>query len=121
MFARWWVVGYAVLLAGCVDLGKVGMNPDMKQASFYGNSEDAYRCLNDKLTRNNLMLEEDEALSSGGRRFNLSQRDVVVAWLDLTQSGHETSADFFYEKGNDKLSAALSAAITRCQKELDRN
>jgi hypothetical protein len=124
MFIRWTVIFSLGLLAGCVDLGKVSLHPQLKQFWFSANMDSTYRCLDGEAMINGLRLEEDDPLPGGSRRFNLEDRDsLVVAWLDMTpfgQSTHkQTSVDLFYGHNDPQTEQQLMAMMTQCKKTLD--
>lgn len=124
MFKRWTAIFLLGLLAGCVDLGKVGLHPQLKQFWLSANMDRTYRCLDDEAMLNGLRLKEDDPLPGGSRRFNLEDRDgIVVAWLDMTpfgqSGGKQTSVDLFYGRNNPHTEQQLMTIMTQCEKTLD--
>lgn len=120
MLNRWIVIALLGLLAGCVDMGRVGTHPQLTQAYFSANRDRTGQCLDAEAILNQLRLEEDGPLAGGSRRFNLlGQDDEVVAWLDMSASGKQTNVDFFYGRDDKKTEQRLITMIKQCQRELN--
>ncbi|ROP59406.1 hypothetical protein EDF81_2208 [Enterobacter sp. BIGb0383] len=120
MFNRMILVVSLSLLSGCVNLGKVGMHPQLKTSSFSASMDRTYRCLDSEAIRQALRLTEDDRLPGGGRRYNLlDQHNAVVAWLDMNSSGKQTSIDLFYGRSEPQTERQLLTMVKQCQRELD--
>ena len=120
---RWAVIFSLSLLAGCVDMGKVGLHPQLKEYWFSVNTNTTYRCLDSEATLNSLRLEEVAPLSDGSRRFELYDKaDVMVANLDISPFGQpvgkQTSVDLFYGRNDPQSARQLMAMVVQCQKKL---
>jgi len=105
------------LLSGCVNIGRVGLHPDTKTAYFKGRSYQVESCLVSAALAQNLMLEQDDPLPDGTKRFNLEQPDdTVIAWVEIARfNHHQTSATFYYDAHAPDITAAVSAMITACK------
>lgn len=124
MLMRWTLIFSLSLLAGCVDMGKVGMHPQLKEYWFSANTDTTYRCLDSEATLNGLRLEEGDPFPSGSRRFELYDKaDVMVAHLDISPFGQpadkQTNVDLFYGRNDPQSERQLMTMMARCQKELD--
>ena len=117
MFARWVAIAFLCLLAGCVDLGNVGLHPQLKEFRFSRSMNQLYRCLDHEAMHNDLRLEEDGSLSTSSRRFNVLDKDgVVVAWLDMRSSDRQTDVDLFYGRNDRHTEGHLMMMMAQCQK-----
>lgn len=105
------------LLSGCVDMGRVGLHPEMKTVYFDGHPWQSESCLTSAAWSHHFTLEQDDPLPGGTKRYNLQQQDETVAWVELTKSGHhQTSATFYYNPKAPDISAAISAMIAECRR-----
>jgi len=105
-----------VLLVGCVDMGRVGMHPEMKTAYFDGRPYQAEACLTAAALDQRLYLEKDDPLPNDTKRFNLVQDNETVAWVEITAFGHrQTSATFYYNRTASDIRASVSAMIAECK------
>lgn len=108
------------LLTGCVDMGRVGFYPKLKEAFTSASVERTWQCLDAQATVNQLRLEEDDPLPGGSRRFNLlNQNDEVVAWLDISAFNEQSNIDMFYGKDDKPIESKLMAMVEQCQRELN--
>ncbi|WP_263070983.1 hypothetical protein [Enterobacter huaxiensis] len=122
MLKRWRgtiVIGLG-LLTGCVDMGRVGFSPKLKEAFISASVQRTWRCLDAQATANQLRLEEGDPLPGGSRRFNLlNQNDEVVAWLDISAVNKRSDIDMFYGKDDKPTESQLMAIVEQCQRELN--
>lgn len=108
------------LLTGCVDMGRVGFFPKLKEAFISASVERTWRCLDAQATANQLRLEEGDPLPGGSRRFNLlNQNDEVVAWLDISAFNKRSDIDMFYGKNDKPTESQLMTMVEHCQRELN--
>lgn len=91
-----------LLLAGCVDLGQVGMHPTMQQGYFNASVERTYRCLETSALEQQLFIEEDEPFSNGDKRYNLTRGGEVVGWMDISLFNKAQSMVNVYYNPKDK-------------------
>jgi hypothetical protein len=84
----------AVMLCGCVDLGRVGLHPELKTAYFDGQKHIVESCLYSAALSQKLSLMKDDSLPGGTERYDLQDANYEnVAWVDITPSGEkQTSA-----------------------------
>ncbi|EPZ6101364.1 hypothetical protein ACX6VJ_001448 [Klebsiella variicola] len=103
-------------LSGCVDLGRVGMHPDLKTAYFNGHQNAVENCLYDAALNQKLSLMKDDPLPGGTKRYNLQDANYEdVAWVEVSKSGDQTSVDFYYAPD---VRSSIFAMIDQCQKSL---
>lgn len=107
-------------LCGCVDLGRVGLHPDMKTVFFDGHQNEVENCLYAVASGQHLSLTSDDRHANGMRKFRLQDaNDQDVAWIDVSVfSSRQTSVDFFYAPASPDVSTAISAMIAQCKKSL---
>lgn len=106
-----------VLLGGCVDMGRVGLHPEMKSAYFDGDSYQVESCLTAAAQNQQVYLEQDDPLPNGGMRYNLMQENETVAWVEVEKfSHHQTSATFYYELKAPDISTVVLTMIAACKR-----
>ncbi|KMK02239.1 hypothetical protein ABW07_23520 [Pluralibacter gergoviae] len=108
-------------LGGCADLGRVGMHPDVRTASFSAPKSDIENCLYSSVSRVHLSISRDAPLADGTDRFNLLDRsDEKVAWVELSSvSRKSTAMSVYYAPHSAEIKKAVDAVITRCRAEFD--
>lgn len=107
------------LLGGCIDMGRVGLHPEMKTAYFDGHSYQVESCLNVAAQDQKRYLEQDDPLPNGMKRYNLEQNNETVAWVEIAKfSHHQTSATFYYDPKAPDISTVISAMIAQCKRSL---
>lgn len=105
-----------LLLAGCVDLGQVGMHPTMQQGYFSASEERTYRCLETSALEQQLFIEEDEPFSNGDKRYNLTRSGEVVGWMDISRFNKAQSMVNVYYNPKDKaLAHNIEAMMQTCK------
>ncbi|QPG28476.1 hypothetical protein IV493_06560 [Pantoea sp. SM3640] len=106
-----------MILCGCVDVGRVGLHPDIKTAYYKGHVYQIESCLISTAMAQNLTLEEDAPLSGGTKRFNLVQSgNTVIAWIEIYRSDiHQTSTVFYYDSHAPDINTAVSAMMNTCK------
>lgn len=107
-------------LCGCVDLGRIGMHPELKTTYFNGNKHEVEICLEYSAFKQKMSLTADDPLPGGTERYNLMDASYNdVAWIDITDSGsHQTAVSFYYAPHSPDIHKTISGMISRCQKHL---
>lgn len=107
------------VLTGCIDLGRVGMLPELKTAYFEGNPYTVTDCMNSAALEQHLSLNRDESSSDGTKRYNLQDANYEdVAWLEFNKFSHkQTSVLFYYAHHSPDVAKAITAMISQCKKE----
>ena len=107
----------AVMLCGCVDLGRVGLHPELKTAYFDGQKHIVESCLYSAALSQKLSLMKDDTLPGGTERYDLQDANYEnVAWVDITPSGEkQTSAYFFYAPHDPDVHKSILSMIAKCQ------
>ena len=109
-------VMFVLLLVGCVDLGRVGTHPDMKQVYLKGYPHNVADCLFAAAQSQHLRLERDGRLTQGIEKYNLTDRNYDnVAWIEIAAAGRQQSSVTFYYAKEPDVSAAVSAMAARCK------
>lgn len=104
------------LLVGCVDLGRVGMHPELKLVYLDGRPHEVAGCLYSAALSQHLNLERDSQLPGGITRYNLTDRnDEAVAWVEISAEDHKQSSVSFYYAKEPDVRAAVSAMAARCK------
>lgn len=117
---RWTIVIGLGLLTGCVDMGKVGFSPKLKEVFISASVERTWQCLDAQAIANQLRLEEGDPQPGGSRRFNLLNQDgEVMAWLDISAFNKQSDIDMFYGKDDKQTESQLMAMVKQCQRELN--
>ncbi|AVF37629.1 hypothetical protein [Rahnella sikkimica] len=104
--------------SGCVDLGRVGMHPELKTAYFDGRQHEVINCLYSAALNQHLSLMRGDPYPDGSERYNLQDANFEdVAWIDVsTFSNKQTSVNFFYAPHAPDVTAAISAMVSQCKK-----
>lgn len=107
-----------MMVAGCVDTGRVGLHPQVKTAYFNAHPDQVQSCLYSAAISRHLYLDQDDPLPGGTQRYNLEQGDgTVIAWVEIAKFNHsETSTEFFYDPHAADVSASVAALIDECKK-----
>jgi len=105
---------------GCVDLGRIGMHPELKTAYFDGNQHKVATCLYSAAISQHLFFMEDDPFPDGSQRYNLQDANYVdVAWVNFsTFNSKQTSVDFFYAPHAPDVTSAINAMISECKNSL---
>lgn len=108
-------------LCSCVDLGRVGIHPELKTLYFDENQSAVADCLFSSALKQKLdLIPDDAALSEEVNRFSLrSKKDNAdVAWVDLSSStgAKQTSVNFYYAPHAPDVHRAIVSMISQCQK-----
>lgn len=106
-----------IMLAGCVDTGRVGLHPQLKTAYFNAHPYQVQSCLYAAAISQHLYLDRDDPLPGGAQRFNLQQGDgTVIAWVEIGRfNPSETSVNFYYDTQAADIRAAVTAMIAECK------
>lgn len=106
--------------SGCVDLGGIGMHPELETAYFDSNQEKVADCLYSAALSQHLSLMKDDPLPDGSQRYNLQDANYEdVAWVDFsTFDSKKTSVNFFYAPHAPDVTSAINAMITQCKNSL---
>jgi len=110
----------AFALCGCVDLGLVGIHPELKTVYFDGNKHDVESCFQYAVFKQKMSLTVDDPLPGGTERYNLKDTNYNdVAWIDITDSGKfQTAVNFYYAPHSPDIHQVISGMISLCQKRL---
>lgn len=105
------------LLCGCVDMGRVGLHPDVKTASIEGRKAAVEDCLLYEARKQNFVVEEDSPLSNDTDRFNLEDSsNTLVGWIEVSSSGkHTTDVDVFYAPNAPEVKKAVTTILSHCK------
>lgn len=111
------VILLALALCGCVDLGRVGMHPELKSVYFDGYKGETERCLYSAALQQHFSLEYSDTLSGGMGRYNLTNHnDELVAWVDISPPNRkQTNVDFYYARNAPDVKSAVFAMIAQCK------
>lgn len=109
------------LLFGCVDLGQIGIHPELQTVYFDGDVHTVANCLYYAALAQRLILTEGDPLPDGTQRFGLQDvNNAGVAWLDVSPSSHkQSSVEFFYAPHAPDIHKDISAIIYQCKKDLN--
>ncbi|MGE9552949.1 hypothetical protein ACQPT2_17450 [Erwinia amylovora] len=110
----------ALSLCGCIDLGRVGMHPELKTVYFNGHQHAVQDCLYSAALQQGFSLLSDDKMLAGIDRYNLEDKNhEVAAWVDISPFGKEqTNADFFYASDAPDVKSAVFAIIAQCENSL---
>lgn len=109
-------VMFIFLLCGCVDLGRVGANPDLKVAYMKGNPHRVAECLYSGAFSQHLRMERDGHLSDGSGRYNLlDSRNEKIADIDISRSSHDETSVYFFQGRDADIRAAVTEMTERCK------
>lgn len=111
-----------VTLCGCVDLGKIGIHPELKTIYFDASNKAVEDCLYESALNQRMLMMKDDPLPGGTARFNLQDANYDnVAYLDIsTFDAKQTSVDFFYARHAPDVHKAIISMISQCKRELNR-
>lgn len=111
----------AIMLCGCVDLGRVGIHPELKTVYFKGQKHSVENCLYSAALSQKLSLMRGDPLPGGTDRYDLQDANYEdVAWVDISSFGRkQTSVNFYYAPNAPDVHKAISSMIAICQKELE--
>ncbi|MBV4368115.1 hypothetical protein ACMGGR_18865 [Erwinia sp. BNK-24-b] len=105
-----------LLLCGCVDMGRVGMHPELKSFYLDGSPHEVAGCLYSAASHQHLFLERDDPLPGGTRRYKLKDTDNEdVAWVEISSAPHKQSHVNVYQAREADVRTAVSAMVARCQ------
>ncbi|WP_444878182.1 hypothetical protein [Citrobacter koseri] len=107
-------------LCGCVDLGRIGMHPELKTTYFNVNKHEVESCLEYSAFKQKLSLTVDDPLPGGTDRYNLTDAGYNdVAWVDISNFGDkQTSVSFYYAPHAPDVHKAILSMISVCQSNL---
>ena len=110
----------AVMLCGCVDLGRVGIHPELKTVYFDGQKQIVENCLYSAALSQTLSLTKDDPLPGGTDRYDLQDANYEnVAWVDVSPFGKkQTSVDFYYAPNAPDVHKSILSMISTCQNHL---
>lgn len=108
------------LLSGCIDLGRVGIHPELKTIYFKSHTNAVANCLYSAALKQELLLIKDDPLPGNTSRFNLQDEHYDnVAYVDISPSGeNQSSVDFFYAPHAPDVHNAIVSMIAQCEREL---
>ena len=113
------VIWLALALCGCVDLGRVGTDPQLESVYFDGHKGETESCLYSAALQQRFSLEYSDTLSGGMVRYNLTDPDdELVAWVDIAPFNRkQTNADFYYARNAPDVKSAVFAMIAQCKRD----
>nr|WP_032741623.1 hypothetical protein [Klebsiella variicola] len=110
----------AFLMCGCVDLGRVGMHPEVEASYFEGHKYAVETCLYSASLKQHFTMVTDDPLPGGIDRFNIQDKNNEdVAWLDVSRSGNkQTSVNFYYAPHAPDVHNAIMSMINECKNSI---
>ncbi|HFQ9142167.1 TPA: hypothetical protein ACHTOV_004692 [Enterobacter cancerogenus] len=112
------ITGLMVLvLCSCVDVGRVGIHPELKTTYLDASKTSVEACLYSAALQQHLSLSVDSPLPQGTDRYSLQDKDnQVVAWMEIGTFGHDqTSVDFYYAPHAPDIHKAITAMTGQCK------
>ncbi|HBM3061562.1 TPA: hypothetical protein LVL72_004882 [Klebsiella oxytoca] len=105
------------ILCSCVDLGRVGIHPELKTTYIDENKNTVEACFYSAALQQHLSLSLDSPLPQGTDRYRLKDKNSqIVAWIEMGTFGHQqTSVDFYYAPHAPDIHKAVTAMIGQCK------
>lgn len=109
-----------LITSGCVDLGRIGIHPELKTVYFNGHKNALEDCLYSAALTHHLSMLTDDPLPGGTDRYNLQDADYEdVAWVDISPFGNnQTSVSFYYAPNAPDVNKAILFMISQCEHEM---
>lgn len=110
----------ALVVCGCVDLGRVGIHPKVKVEYFEGHKSAVENCLYSASLKQHFTMVTDSPLAGKIDRFNLQDKNNEdVAWLDVSRSGQkQTSINFYYSPHDQVIHNSIVSIVNSCKNSL---
>lgn len=114
------IIIMALVLSGCVDLGRIGIHPELKTTYFNGHKKAVENCLYSAALVQRLSLMTDAPLPGGTDRYDVQDANYEdVAWVDISPFGNnQTSVSFYYAPNAPDVHKAVLSMISQCENEM---
>lgn len=108
---------FAFTLSGCVDVGLVGIHPELRTTYVNGYKDDVESCLYSAAITQKMSLVADEPLPNETSRYDLQNSDDEnVAWVDVSQlNNRQTEVSFYYAPHTPDIHKAVMAILSECR------
>lgn len=109
-----------IMLCGCVDLGRIGIHPELRTINMKGDKYAVENCLHSAGLLQNLSLIKGIPFPGGTERYDLQDSNYEsVAWVDVSSHGEkQSSVNFYYLPGAPDAHKAVVSMISQCRDDL---
>lgn len=109
-----------LVLSGCMDLGRIGIHPELKTTYFNGHKNAFENCLYSAALAQHLSMMTDAPIPGGIDRYILKDANYEdVAWVEISLLGNnQTSVSFYYAPNAPDVHKAILYMISQCEHEM---
>lgn len=107
---------FIFFVAGCVDLGKVGLHPELNVVYINGQPSEVADCLYSAAISQGLYLARDDRLSDGTARYTLQDSQYEsVANVELSRFSQDQTSVYFYRAKEAATGSAIAKMTEQCK------